>query len=755
MADIDSIDSDILRRTQQAAARWQARAEVRDNRSEALRDGKPTKADTPSRLAARVNNLVDDVRRVSDPEHLPSNPVLRELVVRPAPVVAEELTDRIVNEALIATADFLSVEFLERGAMAARSVGRILIEDGGRRQPIGTGFLVGPGLMLTNQHVLPSARRAAQCILQMDYELRLFGAPRAPQDFALLPDRVFLANYDLDFALVAVAEVSAQGNPLADYGWLPLNEAQGKISISDKDYINIIQHPGGEEKQVVLRNNRVLDMRTGNDPQDDVMGSFLHYEADTAKGSSGSPVLSDSWQVVALHHSGVPRMDEQRRWLRRDGAIWRDGDNPDDIDWIANEAVRVSGIVGAIRLAKLDPPARAIVDAALAARPGMGWSPPAPPARPTITETPSPTLTEALPISPQPAQMVSTVSPGTSSGTGAAISLDIPLRVTIEIAPPDSSTTPVIPPTRPDVTFLERITPAAMADRKGYDPDFLGFSLPLPGIKPKPGFGGLLAVTQPSHPKDSHELRYQNYSVLMCAGRRMAYLSACNVDFMAPATVTREEDGDPWRFDPRIPSAAQLGAGYYRDNDYDKGHLSRRDDLARGPTREAAIAGNKDSFFWTNCAPQHYLLNRSNAYSGANLLLWGDLENYISNQGARLGRLAVFNGPVFGPADKPLRDALVPLSFYKIVAWSGADGPGAIGFVLDQAELIEALPERRLDPGIFSIRQRRIEAIGADLDLDLRDLAALDRMPAPQASRKATKGTRDSIEIASVADILM
>ena len=70
-------------------------------------------------VAARVNNLVDDVRRVSDPEHLPSNPVLRELVVRPAPVVAEELTDRIVNEALIATADFLSVEFLERGAMAA------------------------------------------------------------------------------------------------------------------------------------------------------------------------------------------------------------------------------------------------------------------------------------------------------------------------------------------------------------------------------------------------------------------------------------------------------------------------------------------------------------------------------------------------------------------------------------------------------------------------------------------------------------
>src|SRR2546427_11203517 len=49
------------------------------------------------------------------------------------------------------------VNFLERGMRAAKAVCRILI--GG--DPIGTGFLVGPGLLITNHHVIPD-RAAAQ-----------------------------------------------------------------------------------------------------------------------------------------------------------------------------------------------------------------------------------------------------------------------------------------------------------------------------------------------------------------------------------------------------------------------------------------------------------------------------------------------------------------------------------------------------------------------------------------------------------------
>ena len=749
--DDDNIHSDTLRLAEEALARWQARSKVRNGRSKALRAGKALLADTPSRLAARVNVLVGEVRRYCEWGQMPSNDVLRELVERPAPVVAEELTDRIVNEALIGTSDFLSVEFLERGALAARSVGRILIEVDGGRAALGTGFMVGPGLLMTNQHVLTSDRRAARCVLQMDYELRLFGAPRAPQEFALEPQRFFLAHEDLDFALVAVAGTSAMGLQLEGYGWLPLVEAQGKIAISDKDHINIIQHPRGEEKQVVLRNNRVLDMRTGDDPKDEMIGSFLHYEADTDKGSSGAPVLSDTWQVIGLHHSGVPALHEKGGWLHRNGDQWQDGrDRLEDVVWVANEAVRISGIMGAIKLAQLDPLRRGFVDAALAARPRVAWAMPGTTeAITTILNTPP-----AAPVPPQPAPQ-----PVLAPAVLAGGSVDIPLRVTISLggAVPGAAPEIALSDGRggSDTALLEAISPSDMADRKGYDPHFLGFDLPLPGIKSKPAFGGAQRITQPSHPEDEYELRYHGYSVLICAGRRQAYLSACQVDFNAPVTVGREGGGN-WRYDPRIPRAAQLGSRYYDNNPYDRGHLSRRDDLARGPTREAAIAANRDSFFWTNCAPQHYLLNQSGA-TGANLRLWGDLENYISEQGPAHGRLSVFNGPVFGAADKPLYDALVPMAFYKIVVWGGPDcgDAGALGFVLEQAGLVRDLPEQRLDPGIFSIRQRPISAIGEGLDVDLRDLAALDRMQPAGRRGKTAKGAQDSdgIEITSVEDI--
>ncbi|MBD6620865.1 trypsin-like peptidase domain-containing protein [Komarekiella sp. 'clone 1'] len=75
----------------------------------------------------------------------------------------------------------------------------------------------------------------------------------------------------------------------------------------------------------------------------------MHYETDTAPGSSGSPVFSDQWEVVALHHSGVPRRDRQRCILAKDGTLWRPEQGEDKIDWIANEGVSISRLVRHIR----------------------------------------------------------------------------------------------------------------------------------------------------------------------------------------------------------------------------------------------------------------------------------------------------------------------------------------------------------------------------------------------------------------------
>ena len=65
----DDINTDILRRAEEALARWQARAKVRNGRSKALRAGKALQADTPSRLAARAHRTMITVaqRRVTPP----------------------------------------------------------------------------------------------------------------------------------------------------------------------------------------------------------------------------------------------------------------------------------------------------------------------------------------------------------------------------------------------------------------------------------------------------------------------------------------------------------------------------------------------------------------------------------------------------------------------------------------------------------------------------------------------------------------
>jgi hypothetical protein len=102
---------------------------------------------------------------------------------------------------------------------------------------------------------------------------------------------------------------------------------------------------------------------------------FLHYHTDTAPGSSGSPVFNDQWEVVGLHHSGVPRRDEQGRILTRDGTLWQPDMGEHRIDWIANEGVRVSRIVQSIREQRLSDAQRRLRDDLLTAVPASPQAP--------------------------------------------------------------------------------------------------------------------------------------------------------------------------------------------------------------------------------------------------------------------------------------------------------------------------------------------------------------------------------------------
>ena len=147
----------------------------------------------------------------------------------------------------------------------------------------------------------------------------------------------------LDYTLVGVGEKNGAGTLLSRYGFLPLIEREGKIAINEP--MNIIQHPNGERKRLAIRENLLID----------VLPDFLHYQSDTAPGSSGSPVFSDMWEVVALHHSGVPKRNQAGEILTRTNTVWRPEMGEDAIAWLSNEGVRVSRILATLKTAPLKP----------------------------------------------------------------------------------------------------------------------------------------------------------------------------------------------------------------------------------------------------------------------------------------------------------------------------------------------------------------------------------------------------------------
>lgn len=232
--------------------------------------------------------------------------------------------DGLGLERIIDDNNLFHINYFEQARRAARSVGRIhVIDQSGIPSGFGTGFLVAPGVALTNNHVLKSSGSAARSLIEFDFEYDLSFRPRSTTIFELDPASLFFTSVPLDFSLVAVSSQSVDGTGLAEFGRLTLIPDSGKALTGEP--VSIIQHPSGGFKRVALRDSRILGIPGA--PDDD----FIHYTTDTEPGSSGSPVLNDQWRVVALHHSGVP--------------------GPGGT-WIANEGIRVSRIFAALRRAE-------------------------------------------------------------------------------------------------------------------------------------------------------------------------------------------------------------------------------------------------------------------------------------------------------------------------------------------------------------------------------------------------------------------
>jgi V8-like Glu-specific endopeptidase len=178
------------------------------------------------------------------------------------------------------------ISFLQRGLEISRSVARVVLDDGS----CGSGFLIKDNLLITNNHVIPSATAAQGATVEFNYQKTAQGLDAPVDAYPLAPENGFTTSPEEEHGGDDWTAVRVQGNPNEKWGALALTKTVPKV----QDEVVIIQHPGGGQKQIALSHNVIAFV---NDKR-------LQYLTDTLEGSSGSPVFNTGWQVVALHHKG-------------------------------------------------------------------------------------------------------------------------------------------------------------------------------------------------------------------------------------------------------------------------------------------------------------------------------------------------------------------------------------------------------------------------------------------------------------------
>ncbi|MEV6339640.1 DNA/RNA non-specific endonuclease [Nocardia vinacea] len=598
------------------------------------------------------------------------------------------------------TLDFVNVAFLEKGTRVARAVARVAFRTG---NPQGSGFLIGPGLFLTNHHVVPDVETAQLLCLEFDYELDLAGRPRPVTRYAI-DTSVFVTDdvEGLDFTIVAVGARIDGDRDLTEFGFVPLSDSSEKHMLGE--FANIVQHPMGRLKEVVLRENRLVAR----------LDEVLHYVADTEPGSSGSPAFNSDWQVIALHHWGGP-------WRQVQDAAGQ------PLPVSVNEGIRITAILAKLgaRLAALPEPVRNRIDAVIELGKqsnGEGF-------------VPAPIAT------PPPA---GPVVAGPRMSADGAMTWMVPIEISIRI--------PQLPAQPTVVTTSEAAPRGDYAERSGYNPNFLPANMvALPRLSP--ALARQAAPNKQARPGDDpFELRYHHFSVVVNRSRKLAFFTASNIDGSMSKSVDRKtktvkpllptdpglesmngaEAAETWYTDPRIEPGDCAGAEVYARQEvpgfpsgngriarmFQRGHLVRRLDPVWG-SDDLALAAELDTFHFTNCTPQVGFFNQGTADPAkpgtGGGRLWRAVENYVlRNAVAEHQRVTCFTGPVFDEADRTFRGIRVPGRFFKIAVWVEGGRLRSLAMLADQRPVLEVWPEA-LEP----------EALGEE---NFQDSGELDRV---------------------------
>lgn len=191
------------------------------------------------------------------------------------------------------------VAFLQRGLQISKAVAYIEIEN----KWSGTGFMISSKFLITNNHVIHNEMFLPSTTFRFNYQLTFDGNPEIFKEYKAKDNGFFYTNPDLDYTIVELEQ-----QPGNIWGFLSL---KNNPKIFTNERVNIVQHPAGMPKQISFQNNFVAYIDS----------KIMQYYTSTMSGSSGSPVLNDRWQVVAIHHAGgmLSEPKTMRKYNRNEG----------------------------------------------------------------------------------------------------------------------------------------------------------------------------------------------------------------------------------------------------------------------------------------------------------------------------------------------------------------------------------------------------------------------------------------------------
>jgi endonuclease G len=212
-----------------------------------------------------------------------------------------------------------------------------------------------------------------------------------------------------------------------------------------------------------------------------------------------------------------------------------------------------------------------------------------------------------------------------------------------------------------------------------------------------------------------HVIDYLRHSVVMNKKRRLAFYSASNI--LGTQWKKIERTGDFKKDINAIAASHQLGEELYdniqatsaRPNDFEQGHLTSFQEVLWGKTDKERKKAAADTFFYTNCVPQHERVN-----SG----LWRSLEQYIlKTETVQHGlKVSVITGPLLSDKDPFYIEKVdgsfiqIPCVFWKVIYYPNNHGLNAVGFMMSHKNLIIDEGTATFDKGAVRTAALRREA---------------------------------------------